>query len=196
MKQGKIEQSVLVSILLAIVIGGVILVAVVFPVAGTGGGLSDRLCHFNMALGAALPTGIKFIAGTGLCQEIEVGTIDAAEYSKCPKSYNKDATKCGAYQLAVLADRCLYRGGGRGADLGPVNLEWGICFKSITVKNLGFLQISENEIKTVIKENEFSHKIKSDDIKLDFKEEISKDKNFNIYFVNVPLSNNYVLIKE
>src|SRR3989344_3867993 len=85
MKRGKIEQSVLVSILLAIIIGGVILVTIVFPVSSAGGGLSDGLCHFNMALRTALPTTTKPIAGTSLCREIEIGTINADKYSKCPK---------------------------------------------------------------------------------------------------------------
>lgn len=200
MKLGKIEQSVLVSILLAIVIGGVILVVIVFPVSGTGGGLSDGLCHFNMALRNALPSvGLKSVAGTSLCQEIKVGTINADADSKCPKSYDNDETKCGAYQLAVLADRCWYRGGGRNSNLGELDTDWEICFKEIKVYNLGDQLISENDIKNVISENKFAHNLKSNDITFEFADAegvISKGESVRIEFITPqkPQGDNYVCI--
>jgi len=185
MKRGKIEQSVLVSILLAIIIGGVILVTIVFPVSSAGGGLSTGLCHFNMALRNALPTTTKFIAGTSLCREIEIGTINADNYPKCPPSYDKNPVKCGAYQLAVLADRCLYRGGGRDSNLGfeDTDTEWQICFNKITVRNRGELPISENDVKAVINENEFTYNIKSNDIVFGFEKSESP---FGFGIINIP----------
>src|SRR3990167_9639108 len=185
MKRGKIEQSVLVSILLAIIIGGVILVTIVFPVSAAGGGLSDGLCHFNMALRNALPTTTKFIAGTSLCREIEIKTINADNYPKCPPSYDKNPVKCGAYQLAVLADRCLYRGGGRDSNLGfeDTDTEWQICFNKITVRNRGELPISENDVKAVINENEFTYNIKSADITFGFEKSESP---FGFGIINIP----------
>ena len=183
MKRGKIEQSVLVSILLAIIIGGVILVTIVFPVSSAGGGLSDGLCHFNMALRTALPTTTKPIAGTSLCREIEIGTINADKYSKCPKSYDADPVKCGAYQLAVLADRCLYRGGGSSSVLGVGGMDWQICFNKITVRNRGELPISENDVKAVINENEFTHKIRSADITFGFEK---LESLFGFGLINIP----------
>ena len=165
-KSGKIEQSVLISIILAIVIGVIVLTAVVFPVSGAaGGGLSDELCHFNMALRNSLPSGSKFLINPILCSEVNVGNINANSYDTCPTIYKDNAELCGAYQIAKLADRCLYRGGGRNPELGLQN-EFFICFKNIKLRNLENNKISEETILNVIGENTFKHGLKKTDINL------------------------------
>lgn len=192
-KSGKIEQGVLISIILAIVIGVIVLTAVVFPVSGAaGGGLSDELCHFNMALRSSLPLGSKFLINPILCSEINVGDIRADAYGKCPIVYKDNAELCGAYQVAELADRCLYRGGGRSPELG-VAAEFFICFKNVKVRNLGELQISETELLNVIGENRFKHGLKKTDINFfqqDVEKSITAGKEIGLTFDNVATNKN------
>lgn len=200
-KSGKVEQSVLISLLLAITIGVVVLLAIVYPVYGASNtSTGDGLCHFNTALRNAMPKGTKVAIPLLLCGE-KSAKIYANDYSKCPAQYKGDAKNCGAYQIAVLADRCLYRGGGKDSYLGIMTSEYDICFKDVKVTNMGEGQkIKEQDLKRVVGEtqSQLPHKLTKEDV--NFKAsgnfgdivDIGINTPFKIRFIDD--NNNYICI--